>query len=724
MQEKNDLVFALDIGTRTVVGVVLEPTTNDKLIVKASEMIEHKNRSMIDGQIHNVREVAQQVEKIKTRLERKCDINLNKVGIAAAGRALKTVTGHFQLEFENKREITTSDVQALEFSAVQNAQEKLAGNDNQADGYHFVGYTLLQNMLDGMKIGNLIGQSGKKIEVDLIATFLPRIVVDSLLTVIRQTDLEVDHLTLEPIAASNLIVPRQMYNFNLALVDIGAGTSDIAITKEGSIIGYAMVPVAGDEITEAICQNYMLDYHKAEKIKRKLTLEDKVKIKDILGQTTTVATTSIIKMIEDEVENLAQQIAKQVLELNKEEPQAVICIGGGSLTPLLKEKLAKELELPINRVGIKDCQEIDEITGEIDGIAETQSITPFGIAITCHNNNNQVNFIDVEVNGNLTHLFTLREPKVSDALLAAEVDIKALKPSPGLAISVEVNGDLKVIRGSLGTAGKILINGTKAELETEISHGDQLTVELGEQGKNASGIVADVVPELPSQKIHINNTEVNLEPICYMNEERVSLNTELKDRAKINYILPQTVKEVVEEILEFPVEEIKEKKIVYTFNGEEQEKRYQNYHILLNGKEVPLDKEVTTGDHLKFTEVNQASLRIKDILEEMELNNTINIIFNEQSIKLPVTNFKLLKNGKAVNDEEEVFAGDKLVYKPGTVHLNQLLNHINYEIPTNINGKLIIEKNGQDAQLIEPLADGDQVRVYIKNNKLNFQSEK
>ncbi|MCK8817258.1 rod shape-determining protein [Natroniella sulfidigena] len=723
MQEKDDLIFALDIGTRTVVGVLLEPTADDRLIVKASEVIEHKNRSMIDGQIHNVEEVATQVEKIKTSLERKCDTTLNKVGIAAAGRALKTVTGHCQLEFDNKREVTTSDVQTLEFSAVQNAQEKLVSKGDQAEGYHFVGYTLLQNMLDGMKLGNLVGQSGKKIEVDLIATFLPRIVIDSLLTVIRQADLEVDHLTLEPIAASNLIVPRRMYNFNLALVDIGAGTSDIAITKEGSIIGYAMVPVAGDEITEAICQSYMLDYHKAEEIKRKLLVEDKVEIKDILDQVTTVATSSVIKMIEDEVESLAQQIADEILSLNQQQPQAVICIGGGSLTPLLKEKLAKKLELPVNRVGVKDCQEVNEIEGTIDGVTETQSITPFGIGITCYKNNKQVNFIDIEVNGDLIHLFTLRKPKVSDALLAAEIDITALKPNPGLAISVEVNGDLKVIRGSLGTAGRLLVNGTEAELEDEISHGDQLTVELGEQGENAYGVIADVVPELPSRKIYINETEVVLEPIYYMNEKPVSADTELKDRANITYTLPQTVKEVVEQILEFPVEQIKKRKISYTFNGAEREYQYQNYRILLNGKEVSLDQEVDSGDHLSFEEVNKSDLKIKDLLDEVKVNSTINVTFNNQPVEVPLVDFQLLKNGKTAQLEDQIFTGDEIVYQPGTVQLNQLLSHINYELPTNINGRLIIEKNGQAAQLIEPLEDGDQVKIYVEDKRSDIKVE-
>lgn len=69
--------------------------------------------------------------------------------------------------------------------------------------------------------------------------------------------LEMSAITLEPIAAINVLIPQTMRHLNLALVDIGAGTSDVAITNNGTIIiGYGMVPYAGDEITEAISQNF------------------------------------------------------------------------------------------------------------------------------------------------------------------------------------------------------------------------------------------------------------------------------------------------------------------------------------------------------------------------------------------------------------------------------------------------------------------------------------
>ncbi|TDX48414.1 cell division protein FtsA [Orenia marismortui] len=718
MDSREDIIFALDIGTRTVVGTVLKSEA-DELNLIASEVVEHKNRSMLDGQIHNVIDVANQVKKIKNRLEEKCDLKLNKVGIAAAGRALKTVKGHHEIEFKNKKEISPEDVKMLEFAAVQDAQKKLAvGKDKEkASGYHFVGYTLLGSKLDGIEVGSLISQRGKKIEIDLIATFLPRIVVDSLLTVIRQADLEVDHLTLEPIAAANIIVPQQMYNFNLALVDIGAGTSDIAITRDGAIIGYDMVPVAGDEITEAICENYMVDYHTAETIKRKLNSAEEVEMKDILDQKVKISTQSIIKNIEDKINNLAKLIAEAILRLNGRAPQAVICIGGGSLTPLLREKLSQYLELPVNRVGVKDGEEIQGVRGKIKDISGTQSITPFGIAMSCKKNQTRANFIDIELNDNLIHLFTLTPPKVSDALLAAELDIKALKASPGLAMSVEVNGNLKMIPGTMGTPAKVFINGEEAGIDSEIKNGDKVDIELGEKGKNGSGLIKDVVPELPARKIFINGEAIELDVIYYLNGEKVNSSQELSDGDKISYTIPQTVEDVIRDVIGFPIENLRFNKINYSLNGQDKEYKYQNYKIKVNDKAVSLDKEVDEGDKISFVENNFSNLKIKDVLGDLSEQSMINIVFNEKAIKVPAKDYKLLKNNKPAKLDDIIQQGDEIEYQSGGIRLNQVLEHINYQIPRSLGGKLIIEKNNQKAQLIEALTDGDRVKVYIENNK-------
>src|SRR5690606_22252797 len=98
-----------------------------------------------------------------------------------------------------------------------------------------------------------------------IATFLPEMVVESLYTVMERAGIEVTYLTLEPIAALNVAIPSELRLLNLALADIGAGTSDIAVTKSGTVIAYDMVPIAGDEVTEAIAHNFLVDFNTAER---------------------------------------------------------------------------------------------------------------------------------------------------------------------------------------------------------------------------------------------------------------------------------------------------------------------------------------------------------------------------------------------------------------------------------------------------------------------------
>ena len=107
--------------------------------------------------------------------------------------------------------------------------------------------------------------SPQHLEAAVVATFLPSEVVDSLYAVMQKAGLEVASMTLEPIAALNAAIPADLRLLNLALVDIGAGTSDIAVCRDGSVVGYTMATVAGDEITEALMRACLVDFPTAER---------------------------------------------------------------------------------------------------------------------------------------------------------------------------------------------------------------------------------------------------------------------------------------------------------------------------------------------------------------------------------------------------------------------------------------------------------------------------
>ena len=356
-------LFALDIGTRSVVGIILEQQ-GDQYHVADILVKEHKERAMVDGQIHNVLYVAELIQEIKSELEQTHG-DLKKVSVAAAGRALKTEQASVTIPIKNRPIFTEEDINRMELQAVQQAQQQLLQQKEDAKNNHYycVGYSVLYFRLDGEEIVSLLDQQGDEASVEVIATFLPRVVVESLLAALKRADLEMEALTLEPIAAINALIPPTMRGLNVALVDIGAGTSDIAITDKSTVVAYGMVPTAGDEITEALSDHYLLDFPIAETAKRQMHTSEEILIQDILGFDQYFPREEVLEAIFPAIENLAKSIGEEILRLNSNEaPKAVMLVGGGSLTPNLTDELCKILQLPKNRVAVRDVNAIQNLT--------------------------------------------------------------------------------------------------------------------------------------------------------------------------------------------------------------------------------------------------------------------------------------------------------------------------------------------------------------------------
>ena len=150
----------------------------------------------------------------------------------------------------------------------------------------------------------------------MVATFLPSEVVDSLYAVMQKAGLEVASMTLEPIAALNAAIPADLRLLNLALVDIGAGTSDIAVCRDGSVVGYTMATVAGDEITEALMRACLLDFPTAEAMKLELGRSKSVSFTDILGLEQTLPAEELFSLLDGPIQALADEIAQRICQVN------------------------------------------------------------------------------------------------------------------------------------------------------------------------------------------------------------------------------------------------------------------------------------------------------------------------------------------------------------------------------------------------------------------------
>ncbi|HKL13477.1 MAG TPA: cell division protein FtsA [Halanaerobiales bacterium] len=717
-----DLTFALDIGTRTIIGLLIKKDKTGYEIIH-SAVSEHPTRAMLDGQIHNVVEVAGEVKKVKEELEAKSGKKLKKVAIAAAGRALRTVNQSFNLELDKKTFIETEDVNRLELLAIQKAQSNLSANENQAEenlNYHFVGYSVSKYRLDGIEIGELIGQRGQNLEADLVATFLPRIVIDSLLSVINRVDLEVEHLTLEPIAASHVVIPESMSTFNLALVDIGAGTSDIAITKDGSIIGYDMVPIAGDEITEQISESFLIDYNTAEKVKCNLQKEETLNVKTILGDDIEIDSQSVLEVIEPQLDTLTESIAESILNINTTPPQAVIFIGGGSLTLGLKEKFSDKIDLIPNRIGIRKKDDLENVLGEIEKINSTQTLTPIGIAVTTEETQNKAVFIDVEVNDETVNLLTISQPTIADAFLAADIDIKDITPSMGMGITCTINGELKTVKGEFGEKGSLYLNGREASLDTKVSTGDQINFDYAKPGKDAKALIEELIPDkdLVSYHIYLDGSKNEVKTQIYQNKNWVTKETPVKDGANIKYNIPQTIKDGISQLLEIPPDILGNKRIEFTFNGEKKEIVKSPYLIREEGNLVNLDRKIENNLKLTVEKKENNEVTIGDFLQT-EGNNDIKIEFNGSDLEIPNKFWEIGVNGDQEDINYKIEEGDKIRAWSKKLTVDRVFEHINYNISNTMKENLNIKINQEEASLKSKIKDGDKLLIEVskKSNK-------
>ena len=232
---QGNLVFGLDIGTRSIVGTV-GFREGDIFNILAQEAREHETRAMLDGQIHDIAQVGNTILEVKHALENKLDIKLNDVCIAAAGRVLETVEVHIEWELDKEKSITSDDVAHLTSMGIEKAYAQFVESNTSGLHFYCVGNSVVRYYLNGYQIGNLENHKARSIGADMIATFLPDEVVDGLYKAVEMAGLRVVNLTLEPIAAISVAIPEMYRMLNIGLVDVGAGTSDICITKDGCII--------------------------------------------------------------------------------------------------------------------------------------------------------------------------------------------------------------------------------------------------------------------------------------------------------------------------------------------------------------------------------------------------------------------------------------------------------------------------------------------------------
>lgn len=619
-----DLVFGLDIGTRSIVGTVGYKDRDGRFIVVAQSVMQHETRAMLDGQIHDVNKVSDTIARVKGKLESITGRTFQDVCIAAAGRVLKTVDESAEVVFGAETVVTDEHVYSLDMLAVEKAHAVLREQEGDSIRFYCVGYSVKQYYQNDFPISNLEGHKCLKVRTELIATFLPDEVVDGLYAAVERAGLYVANLTLEPIAAINVAIPERYRLLNIALVDVGAGTSDISITKDGSIIAYGMIPAAGDEITECLSRHYLVDFQEADRFKCAASFQDEVEFRDIMGLPQKASAKEVAEVIRETVQSITKSIADKIIELNGGRTvSAVFVVGGGGKALGFVEYLAEYLDLMKERVALRGLEVLGNVSFLQDDIeVDSLLVTPIGICLNYYEQRN--NFIFVHVNDERIRLYDNNRLTILDAALQVGIPNEVLFAQRGDAISYTVNGEQRMLRGEPGEPAIIRLNGVETGISAAISQNDEIEVIPSTKGIS-SVLEVGSLPEYKSTiSYYVNGKLVTCPCFVSVNGELVSEYYEIQNGDRIEVLNYYTLSQVLE-FMDITMEGVAE---VNHLPATADTKVYENFSVDLEigdpqlRNEAPLVEEITYGNETYLDETIGMPSEITQADREAEFAET------------------------------------------------------------------------------------------------------
>ncbi len=656
-KKQGDVIFALDIGTRTVVGILAQKQDNGYKILDMETAI-HEKRSMTDGQIEDIEAVAQVIKTVKAALEKRSNIHLSKVCIAAAGRALRTMRNNAVYDVSAVNAISSEDLKNAELEAVRETEEKFSEGQERA-AFYCVGHSVVGLSLDGYKVQKPEGHRGEKLETEIIACFLPAYVVESLCAAVDIAGLEVGGLTLEPIAAMNIVVPQELRLINIALCDIGAGTSDVAASRDGSVVAYGMATVAGDEITEELMKKLLVDFNTAEKIKT--SEEAETEYTDILLMNHTITAEKVNELLRPCAENLADTICKEIISANGEAPQVVFLVGGGSKLAGLPELVAKGLGMDSTRVIMGRKELMRGITAPQRIHIGTEHATPLGIAITA-SEGVKYDFTTITLNGRKVRTLDTNRLTVFELTSLAGVKPEKLMGRSGKTLSFTIDGQRTILRGTPMTPAEITVNGKPASLNSSVRKGDDVSIVFAQDGEDAAAYLSDYLDMegLFSAIVSFCGEEKQAGKCVCVNGTPVTEDAEIENNSAITTVNLTTFGELCKLSEVLPE------------------------YMLLNGVEASADTKLCDGDEISTKAEPKPVPAPKPKPFEGE---EIHIIFNGEPAKFPIID----------SSREPIFLDLLAAFSENPTAL------LAHATTTTINGRV--------ARLGETVHDGDEIII-------------
>jgi cell division protein FtsA len=350
-KEYKDLVVGLDIGTAKVMAVVAEILPGGELRLAGLGVA--PTHGLKRGVVVNIDATVQSIQQALKEAEMMADCKISRVYTGITGSHIRGQNSTGMVIVRDNREVTPTDMARV----VETAKAINIPNDQRVllvEPQEFV--------IDGHEVKEPIGMSGSRLEVRVHIVTGAQSAAENIVKCVRRCGLEVDQLVLNPSASSQAVLTQDEMDLGVALVDIGAGTTDVAIFTGGSVRHTAVIPIAGDLVTSDIAMALRTPTKDAEEIKveygvAKQLLADATQQVEVPGlgdrPPRMLSRQALAGVIEPRVEEIFSLVHQVIRESGCEEllSSGIVLTGGTAVMPGMVE-LGEDIFLKPVRKGL------------------------------------------------------------------------------------------------------------------------------------------------------------------------------------------------------------------------------------------------------------------------------------------------------------------------------------------------------------------------------------
>ena len=374
MAKKNSIVVGLDIGTSKVCAVIGEMTENGVEIIGVGS---HSSQGLRKGVVINIEGTVNSVKKAVEEAGLMAGCEIHTVFTSISGGHIKAFNSHGIVAVKNK-EVTQRDLERVIDAA------RAVAIPMDRDVIHVLPQDYIIDDQDGIR--EPLGMSGVRLEAKVHIVTGAATSAQNIVKCCNRTGLNVAEMVLAPLAAAEAVLSDEERELGVVLIDVGGGTTDIAIYHDGTVKHTAVVGIGGNHVTNDIAAGLRTPFNDAERIKQRhgfarasmVTDDERVDVPSVAGKGAgSVSRQILCEIIEPRLDEIFELVQKEVAKSGFEGAltSGIVITGGSMLLPGAVEMAERSFGLPV-RLGVPA-----RVRGLIDIIGNPTYATGVGLVL-------------------------------------------------------------------------------------------------------------------------------------------------------------------------------------------------------------------------------------------------------------------------------------------------------------------------------------------------------